>query len=138
MSIGELETLNPDININNLSSGQQVTVLLPPTRNFRNPFRSDSNLEDLGTVPVTRYNDSDRATPTTSGELYSPGQLTAAHSNMQLGSVIYIENPSTKQGVFVRVNDRHSADGLKISGKAYDLLGFTTIEQPMVTIYLEN
>jgi LysM repeat protein len=138
MSIGELETLNPDININNLSSGQQVTVLLPPTRNFRNPFRTDSNLEDLGTVPVTRYNDSDRSTPTTSGELYSPGQLTAAHSNMQLGSVIYIENPSTKQGVFVRVNDRHSADGLKISGKAYDLLGFTTIEQPMVTIYLEN
>jgi len=138
MTMGELEVLNPDITVNNLSSGQQVTVLLPPTRNFRNPFRSDSNLEDLGTVPVTRYNDSDRATPTTSGELYSPGQLSAAHSNMQLGSIIYIENPSNKRGVFVRVNDRHSGDGLKISGKAYELLGFTTIEQPMVTIYLEN
>ncbi|TVQ01376.1 MAG: LysM peptidoglycan-binding domain-containing protein [Balneolaceae bacterium] len=138
MTMGELEALNPDITVNNLSSGQQVTVLLPPTRNFRNPFRSDSNLEDLGTVPVTRYSDSDRATPTTSGELYSPGQLSAAHSNMQLGSIIYIENPSNKRGVFVRVNDRHSGDGLKISGKAYELLGFTTIEQPMVTIYLEN
>ncbi len=138
MSMGELEALNPEININNLSSGQQVTVLLPPTRNFRNPFRSESSLEDLGTVPVTRYSDTDRATPTTSGELYSPGQLTAAHSNMQLGSIIYIENPSNKRGVFVRVNDRQSADGIKISGIAYELLGFTAIEQPMVTIYLEN
>lgn len=138
MSMGELEALNPEININNLSSGQQVTVLLPPTRNFRNPFRSESSLEDLGTVPVTRYSDTDRATPTTSGELYSPGQLTAAHSNMQLGSIIYIENPSNKRGVYVRVNDRQSADGIKISGIAYELLGFTAIEQPLVTIYLEN
>ncbi len=138
MSMGELEALNPDINVSNLSSGQQVTVLLPPTRNFRNPFRSDSNLEDLGTVPVSRYSDTERATPTTSGELYSPEQLTAAHSNMQLGSIIYIENPSNKRGVFVRVNDRHSGDGLKISGKAFELLGFSAIEQPLVTIYLEN
>lgn len=138
MSTGELEALNPGINVNNLSSGQQVTVLLPPTRNFKNPFRSDSTLEDLGTVPVMRYNDSDRATPTTSGELYSPGQLTAAHANMQLGNIIYIENPSNRNGVFVRVNDRHSGEGLKISGKAYDLLGFETGPQAMVTIYLEN
>ncbi len=138
MSMRELEALNPGTDVASASSGQQLTVLLPPTRNFDNPFRRDSNLENLGTVPVSRYNDSDRASPTTSGELYNPGELTAAHANMTIGNVVYIENPSNGNGVYVRVNDRYSGDGLKISGKAYEMLGFSNIEQPRVTIYLDN
>jgi hypothetical protein len=39
---------------------------------------------------------------------------------------------------FVRVNDRQSGDGLKLSNKAYELLNFSRIEQPMVTIFLDN
>lgn len=138
MSESELMALNPGMNRSTVAQGQQLTVLLPPTRNFDNPYRKDANLEDLGTVPVTQYQDMDRSSPTTSGELYNPEQLTAAHSNMALGNVIYIENPSTNRGVFVRVNDRQSGDGLKLSHKAFEMLQFSTVEQPMVTIYLDN
>ncbi|MCC5905667.1 MAG: LysM peptidoglycan-binding domain-containing protein [Balneolaceae bacterium] len=138
MSMRELEALNPGSNVASASSGQQLTVLLPPTRSFSNPFKRDSNLENLGTVPVSRYSDSDRASPTTSGELYNPNELTAAHANMSIGNVVYIENPSNGNGVYVRVNDRYSGDGLRISRKAYEMLGFSNIEQPQVTIYLDN
>lgn len=138
MSESELLAMNPGINRSTVTQGQQLTVLLPPTRNFKNPYRRDASLEDLGTVPVTRYQDHDRASPTTSGELYNPDQLTAAHSNMALGNVIYIENPSNKIGIFVRVNDRQSGEGLKLSHKAFEMLNFSSIEQPMATIYLDN
>ena len=138
MSRAELNALNSGVAESGISQGQQITVLLPPTRNFDNPYKSDANLENLGTVPVIRYSTDDRATPTTSGELYNPSQLTAAHSNMALGNIIYIENPSNGNGVYVRVNDRQSGEGLKISHKAYELLGFSAVEQPQVTIYLDD
>lgn len=138
MTRREFEALNPGMNADNISSGQQITVLLPPTRNFNNPYLPDANLEDLGTVPVMSYSESDKANPTTSGELYNPEQLSAAHSNMALGNVIFIENPSNGKGIFVRVNDRHSGEGLKLSQKAFDMLEFSSIEQPVVTIYLGN
>lgn len=138
MSASELSALNPGLNTESLSSGQQVTVLLPPTRNFDNPYQKDANLEDLGTVPAFVYNNEDRAKPTTSGELYNPGQLTAAHSNIVLGSIIYVENPSNKNGIFVKINDRLTGEGLKLSHKAYEILKFSSIEQPQITIYLEN
>ncbi|MEX0944552.1 MAG: septal ring lytic transglycosylase RlpA family protein, partial [Balneolaceae bacterium] len=130
--------LNPGMNRSAVTQGQQITALLPPTRNFSNPYRKDANLEDLGTVAVSRYQTQERAAPTTSGELYNPDQLTAAHSNMALGNIIYIENPINKKGVFVRVNDRQSGDGLKLSQKAFEMLGFSSINQPLVTIYLDN
>lgn len=138
MTREEFEALNPGMSASNISSGQQITVLLPPTRNFDNPYLPDANLEDLGTVSVMSYSENEKATPTTSGELYNPDQLSAAHSNMALGNIIFIENPSNGKGIFVRVNDRHSGDGLKLSEKAFDMLEFSSIEQPVVTIYLDN
>jgi len=138
MSISELKALNPGLNIESLSGRQQLTVLLPPTRNFENPYRKDANLEDLGTVPAFTYSEDDRAKPTTSGELYNPEELTAAHSNIVLGSIIYVENPGNKNGVFVKINDRLTGDGLKLSHKAYEMLNFSAIDQPQLTIYLEN
>jgi LysM repeat protein len=138
MSNSELRALNPGLNIESLSSRQQITILLPPTRNFDNPYRKNANLEDLGTVPAFIYDEDNRANPTTSGELYNPGQLTAAHSNIVLGSIIYVENPTNKNGVFVKINDRLTGDGLKLSHKAYEMLNFSSIQQPQITIYLEN
>ena len=138
MSTSELKALNPGLNIESLSGRQQLTVLLPPTRNFENPYRKDANLEDLGTVPAFTYSEDDRAKPTTSGELYNPEELTAAHSNIVLGSIIYVENPGNKNGVFVKINDRLTGDGLKLSHKAYEMLNFSAIDQPQLTIYLEN
>lgn len=137
MSRSELRQLNPDIDIEQLSSGQRVTVLLPTTRIFENPYEKRASLENLGEVHVSVYSDSDSATPTTSGELYNPQQLTAAHSNISLGNVVYIENPATGIGVYVKVNDRHSGNGLKISQKAFDMLQFSSLQNARVAIYLD-
>lgn len=138
MSEEELSALNPDIQINSLSSGQRVTVLLPPSRNFDNPYRKGGSLENLGEVPVSVYDDGDRAEPTTSGELYNPDYLTAGHANMPLGNVVYIENPDTKQGVYVRINDRTSGSGIKLSHKAFDMLGFSSLQRANVIVYLDQ
>lgn len=133
-----LNALNPGVRSGSIRSGQQITVLLPPNRQFENPYRMGASLEDLGEVAADRYSNSDVATPTTSGELYNPDQLTAAHSNMALGNVIFVENPANGKGVLVKVNDRYSGDGLKLSHKAFEMLGFSTIEDARVTIFLDN
>ena len=138
MSDNEVSALNPDLEIESLQSGQRVTVLLPPSRNFSNPFKKGASLENLGEIPVSRYSDSDMANPTTSGELYNPDYLTAGHSNMPMGNVIYVENPETGQGVHVRINDRTSGNGIKLSHKAIDMLGFSSIQRSSVVVYLDQ
>jgi LysM repeat protein len=138
MTNDELAALNPDLTIETLRPGQRVTVLLPPSRNFSNPFRKGASLENLGEIPVTLYSDRDSATPTTSGELYNPDYLTAGHSNMPLGNVIYIENPETGQGIYVRINDRTSGSGIKLSHKAFEMLGFSSIQRSSVIVYLDQ
>ncbi|PWN08209.1 LysM peptidoglycan-binding domain-containing protein [Rhodohalobacter mucosus] len=138
MSEQELSALNPGVELEELASGQLVTVLLPPNRTFANPYKKGASLQDLGRVPVFRYSDNETASPTTSGELYNPDQLTAAHANMSLGNVIYLENPENGRGVFVKINDRHSGEGLKLSGKAYTMLGLSAGNGQSVTIYLDN
>lgn len=138
MTMEELEALNPGTNIESLSSGQRVTVLIPPSRNFANPYRQRAGLRDLGDVRVSRYNDNAIASTTTSGELYNPGQLTAAHSNMALGSIIFVENPQNGRGVYVKINDRFSGDGIRLSQSAYNALGFVSESQATATIYQDN
>lgn len=138
MSRNELLALNPAANFDNIRSGQRLTVLLPPTRSFDNPYRRGAAMEDLGSVQVFRYRESEAADPTTSGELYNPDQLTAAHANMSLGNVIYIENRNNGKGIYVRINDRHSGDGLKLSHKAFEMLGFSSVEDARVTIFQDN
>jgi len=138
MSEDELQALNPDIELASLSSGQRVTVLLPPSRDFDNPYRKGASLENLGEVPVSRYSDNDKAEPTTSGELYNPDYLTAGHANMPLGNVVYIENPANNRGIYVRINDRTSGNGIKLSHKAYQMLGFSSIDQANVIVYLDQ
>lgn len=138
MSESEFNSLNPGLSMSAVSSGQRITVLLPPNRTFKNPFREGADLEDLGSMTAMRYSENDIAQPTTSGELYNPNQLTAAHSNMALGNIIYVENPNTGSGIYVRVNDRQTADGLKLSHKAFEMLGFNNTSSSRVTIYLDN
>ncbi|MEX0648079.1 MAG: LysM peptidoglycan-binding domain-containing protein [Balneolaceae bacterium] len=137
MSKAELQALNPGVNPETISPGQRLTVLLPPSRTFDNPYRRGSNLEDLGIVPVIKYSENNIAASTTSGELYNPEQLTAAHPNMALGNVIYVENISGGQGIYVRINDRHSDDTLKLSHKAFDMLGLSSGDA-RVRIYLDQ
>jgi LysM repeat protein len=138
MNLEELQALNPGSNVQSLSTGQRVTVILPPSRSFENPYRQSSGLRDLGDVSVNRYDDGDAATTTTSGELYNPDQLTAAHANMALGSIIYVENPENGRGVYVKINDRFSGDGIKLSHRAYEALDFISAGQATATIFQED
>lgn len=134
----ELEALNPDLNLVNLSSGQRITVLLPPSRNFENPYKKGASLENLGELPATVYDENDNVEPTTSGELYNPDYLTAGHANMPLGNVVYVENPETNNGVYVRINDRVAGSGIKLSKKAYQMLDFSEISQAKVIVYTDQ
>lgn len=138
MSEQELKALNPGTDLQSLGDGQRITVLLPPSRTFKNPYRKRAGLQDLGQVPVHTYKEGAASSPTTSGELYNPSELTAAHSNMALGNVVYLENPSNGRGIFVKINDRISGEGIKLSRRAFELLNFSSIEQALVTVYLDN
>ncbi|MDZ7681348.1 MAG: LysM peptidoglycan-binding domain-containing protein [Fodinibius sp.] len=134
MSEAEFRALNPGTNENTFQPGRKLTMLAPPNRQYENPYLKDANLQDLGNTPVTKYSNSEKAQPTTNGELYNPEALTAAHSNISLGSVIYIQNPENEQGVYIRINDRNSGAGLKLSAAAWQTLNFNS-SSPTVTIY---
>lgn len=133
----EFQALNPGMNRSTFRSGQTITVLAPANRTYKNPYLSSSNMQSLGSASVSRYSDSEKATPTTNGELYNPRALTAAHSNIAMGSVIYIENPENKRGIYVRINDRNSGRGLKLSAAAWQVLDFKS-NNPTVTIYQDQ
>ncbi len=138
MSDEEFNQLNPQLNIERLTTGQEITVLLPPSKNYGNPYLQKADLQNLGQVPTTRYNESEAGEATTNGELHNPDDLTAAHSNIAMGSIIFIENTETGAGIYVRINDRITGSGLKLSQKAYFTLGLNDSNQPAVTIYTEE
>jgi len=137
MTESEFRSLNPDIGNDRLSSGQQITLLLPPSRNYDNPYLKRANLENLGEVRVSKYDGISTGKTTTNGELYDPNMLTGAHTNISMGSVIFVENPATGAGVYVRINDRITSSGLKLSHKAYEVLNLSASDQPAVSIYTE-
>ncbi|MFP8489699.1 LysM peptidoglycan-binding domain-containing protein [Gracilimonas sp. Q87] len=137
MTEEEFLHLNPDVDPNRLVAGQEVTILLPPSRNYDNPYLQKADLQDLGEVSVAKYDSSRRQETTTNGELYDPNGLTAAHSNMALGSIIFVENSKTGHGIYVRVNDRITGSGLKLSEKAFTTLQLNEVNEPAVKIYTE-
>lgn len=130
----ELKALNPGISDSVFRSGQKITVLAPPSRNYENPYVSNSKMQDLGSVSASVYSEDDHATPTTSGDLYNPDALTAAHANISLGSVVFVQNQENQKGVYVRINDRYSGEGIKLSSAAWQALDLSD-NNPEVTIY---
>lgn len=135
MSVYELQLLNPEIDVTKVTSAQKITVLLPPSRTHANPYLKKSGLQNLGNVTASSYKKSDKGITTSSGELHNPDRLTAAHSNIALGSIIYIENPDNGTGIYVRINDRIPESGLKLSDKAFRILKLDVSTLPVVTIY---
>ncbi len=133
----EFNLLNPDLAGEPLRSGQQVTMLAPPSRSYANPYRIDAGLSTLGSAQVSRYSESETGNTTTSGELYTPGELTAAHSNIALGTVVFVRNPQNSRGVFVRINDRTEGGGLKLSGSAWRALRFQA-GNPTVNLFQQQ
>lgn len=138
MSEKVFRELNPQINVNSIYAGQQATVLMPPVRNFANPYLEKANLQDLGEVQAKKYSVNEKASTTTNGELYNPDALTAAHSNIALGTILFVENPATGKGIYVRVNDRITGDGIKLSRRAFESLGLKENESAAVNIYMES
>lgn len=133
----EFQALNSGIDGTTFEPGQTVTVLAPANKTYKNPYLSNANMQSLGTASVSRYSKSEQEKPTTNGELYNPQSLTAAHSNIAMGSVIFIENPNNKKGIYVRINDRNSGNGLKLSEAAWQMLQFKS-SNPSVTIYQDD
>jgi len=131
----ELEYLNPDINVDALEGGQKITILAPPSRTYVNPYTEKASLIDIGQVPIQVYSPDEVANPTTTGELYNPFALTAAHSSIRLGQVIFVENPSLGIGIYVRINDRMNQEGIKLSQKAYEYLGYSQQNGGSAIIY---
>lgn len=138
MSEKELQELNPEVNLSSITQNQKITVLLPPSKSYSNPYLNSASLQDLGEVGVSSYKTSELGNTTVNGELYNPDELTAAHSNIALGTIIFIENSKTKAGIYVRINDRITDSGLKLSGKAFRILGLNDLSNPTVTIYTES
>lgn len=134
----ELRALNPQININNLKLSKNITVLLPPSKSFDNPYLEKADLQDLGSVATMVYSDSEKGNSTTNGELYNPEKLTAAHSNISIGSVIFVENPENGKGIYVRINDRITNAGLKLSHSAFRILGLVPNQPQSVSIYTDS
>lgn len=138
MTQSELQALNPQIDINNLKLAKNITVLLPPSKSFGNPYLEKADLQDLGSVSVMVYADSDKGNATTNGELYNPDNLTAAHSNISIGSIIFVENPENGKGIYVRINDRITNSGLKLSHTAFRILGLVPNQPQSVSIYTDS
>ncbi len=118
----ELARLNPETTPDDIFSGKKLTVLNPPSVAYQNPYRVDAQMHLLSTISATRYQDDKQASSTSSGELYNPEALTAAHPSISLGSIIYVENVQNRRGTFVKVNDRTEQDKLKLSERAYRVL----------------
>ena len=124
MSKKELAYLNPDVNIDRLNPGQKITILAPPSRNYDNPYTKSAFIIDIGQIEISVYKKSDRAKTTTTGELYNPEELTAAHASIRLGQVLYVKNPMNDRGIYVRINDRTTENVLQLSNLAHQLLGY--------------
>ncbi len=129
--------LNPGLEPSDVRSGQRLVMLAPPTVSHSNPYRKRDAGAGNGNdtlVAATVYSEDERGQTTTSGDLYSPNALTAAHPSNSLGSVVYVENPETGTGMFVLINDRTTDSRLKLSRKAFELLGLNRSGSPQVVI----
>jgi len=134
MDESEFRALNPDLSYTKFQPGQKVTVLAPPTKSLKNPYISSSDIKELGKVSTEKYKPSEIGNTTTSGELYNPEQLTAAHSNISIGTILLVRNPTDRKGIYIRINDRISGGGLKLSEAAWNALDLKG-PSPTVVIY---
>ncbi len=125
MNKAAFHRLNPDNRANYFQKGQLVNIQLPPTESNEQSFKNDNGMHILGTTEASKYNASLKGTTTTNGELYNPNTLTAAHSSMAMESLIFVRNSNNQRGVFVRINDRTSDNGLKLSKAAWKALGLS-------------
>jgi LysM repeat protein len=135
MTESEFVALNSNINIADIRPGLQISVLLPPSTTYKNPYKVvTASASSSESIRATRYNDNDRGRSTTNGDLYNPNAFTAAHNRLPLGSVVYLENAATGVGLFVLINDRIVEQSIKLSQAAFDGLGFNSSSDNSVIV----
>jgi LysM repeat protein len=133
MSKREFQALNPGVNTTSFHRGDHITVLTPASRSFKNPYLVKDSTQSLGNAVAVEYKNG-AIGPTTNGELYNPDALTAAAAKFDMGTVIFVQNPVNKRGVFVRINDRTTDGKLKLSKAAWNALALTG-SQDQVTLF---
>ncbi|MCA1802829.1 MAG: LysM peptidoglycan-binding domain-containing protein [Rhodothermaceae bacterium] len=134
----DFESLNPGIDPDRLRPGLTVTVLEPPVSRQHNPYRAGVDAGDSDMTPVTRYSETHTGRTTTNGELYNPDQLTAAHTTLPLGSVVFVQNPDNGRGIYVMINDRIVDDSIRLSAAAYRSLGYAASSRQAAIIVQER
>ncbi|MDA0907432.1 MAG: LysM peptidoglycan-binding domain-containing protein [Bacteroidetes bacterium] len=136
----EFERLNRGLDLTNIPSGTEVVVLAPPSRVFQNPYvpagRLSSATDPNGVlttsgsqVSVFAYDEEPLQRITASGEIYNPETFTAAHAVLPFGTIVFIQDPDTQIGTFVRINDRILEPGLKISRATCELVGCSSVTE---------
>lgn len=129
MDKNEFNALNPGLDAENLESGDLLTLIAPGTETVKNPYRISSTSEGtLEGLNVSVYEDDEIGSSTTSGDLYNPEHLTAAHSRIPMGTIVYLENPVNGMGVFVLINDRITGNGIKVSRAVKDAIELPTMD----------
>ncbi len=133
----DFRALNPGLSPDDVRTGMSVVLLAPPTVSHSNPYRvqrGNGNSVSGDAFQASVYSDAERGQTTTSGDLYNPRHLTAAHPTLQLGSVVHVKNPENGNGLFVLVNDRNTGSFIKLSHSAFAHLGLADMDNPRVVI----
>jgi rare lipoprotein A len=77
----------------------------------------DVSGRSIGSGVASYYGNELAGNRTASGERFDPGQLTAAHRTLPMGSRVLVTNPANGKSVVVRINDRGPFHG----GRVIDL-----------------
>ncbi|MCJ8190826.1 septal ring lytic transglycosylase RlpA family protein [Sphingomicrobium aestuariivivum] len=93
--------------------------------------------EPLPIVGASYYGRRFAGRPTASGEIFDPGQLTAAHRTLPFGTVVKVTNTHNGKSVTVRINDRgpfHKSRDIDLSRAAAEEIGLIQRGHGKVTI----
>lgn len=139
MDESDFYALNPSLEGRPPRVGTEVLVYEPPSNLQQNPYAVDATSSGVGlSIGARVYAEGERGKLTSSGELYSPDNLTAASSTFALGSILYVLNPDNGKGTYVRVNDKTDAEGIILSKMAADVLGLRDSDSYRVVVNKEN
>ncbi len=90
---------------------------LPPPPAATSETGAQRSAKPAKTVKASYQGSGTAGRATASGEAYNPNDLTAASSNLPIGSTVKVTNPETGRSVKVRINDR----GPFVHGRSLDL-----------------
>ena len=92
-----------------------LLLLLPVFAGFAQAQGSGASQNETGLAAVYSHRLDHHMT--SSGQIYSPSKMTAAHKSLPYGTRIRVTNPKNNRSVIVRINDR----GPTQAGRILDL-----------------